>query len=513
MNGELDQFDSEYPCHSPKEKRWFLLRAVPLSYSEKGLVINHINITKQKLAELMFSELLESAPDAMVIANKKGNIQIVNNQTLKLFGYTTDELVGKNVETLMPERFRGKHPDHRADYNHDPKVRPMGGKLDLFGLRKDGSEFPIDVSLSPIKSEDGMLVIAAMRDVTERKQAENSLQEAYKEIKHLKNELQAENTYLREEIKSEHNFEEIIGSSPGLSHTLYKVNKVGPTDTTVLIEGETGTGKELIARAIHSISSRKDKPLFKLNCATIPSNLIESELFGHDKGAFTGAATKREGRFKMADGGTLFLDEIGELPLELQPKLLRVLQEGEFEPLGTSRTVKVDVRVIAATNRILKEEIIKDRFRKDLFYRLAVYTITVPPLRERIEDIQLLAQFFLQRYNKQMGKKIESIPDKTLHTLENHLWPGNIRELQNVIERGMIESEDNDLHLDFDHFSNISLDESVRTLADMEREYITNVLIKTNWRIEGSDGATEKLGLKPTTLRDRMKKHGITRPK
>jgi len=472
------------------------------------------NWTEESLlsSKEFFRSVLDSAPDGFVITNDKGIIKLVNTQTLKLFGYAKEELVGKNIETLMPERFRKKHIDHRSNYTKDPEVRPMGQKLELFGLRKDGNEFPIDVSLSPMKTREGMLVIASLRDVTERKQAEHSLQKAYQEIKHLKNKLQLENTYLREEIKLEHNFEEIIGSSPELSHTLYKVNKVGPTDTTVLIEGEACTGKELIARALHSISSRKDKPLIKLNCATIPSTLLESELFGHDKGAFTGADKQKIGRFKIADGATLFLDEIGELPLELQPKLLRVLQEGEFEALGTSRTVKVDVRIIAATNRTLQEEVVKDRFRKDLFYRLAIYTITVPPLRERVEDIPLLAQFFLQRYSKLMGKKIESIPNKTLRTLEKHSWPGNIRELQNVIERAMIESEDNDLRLDFDHFANISMDESVRTLADMEREYITNVLIKANWRIEGSGGATEKLGLKPTTLRDRMKRHGIIRP-
>jgi len=347
---------------------------------------------------------------------------------------------------------------------------------------------------------------------TELKQAHEQLQTAFSEIQQLKEQLQAENIYFREEIKLEHNFEEIIGQSEVLNYLLYKVEKVAPADTTVLILGETGTGKELIARAVHHASPRKDRPLVKVNCGVLPANLIESELFGHEKGAFTGATSKRIGRFELAHGATIFLDEIGELPLDLQVKLLRVLQEGEFERLGSSRQIKVDVRVIAATNRNLEEEIQAGRFRQDIYYRLNVYPLSVPPLRERPDDIPLLVQAFVQTFSKKLGKRIEKIPQKTMHTLQQYPWPGNVRELENVIERAMITTQDRTLRLELPQTPALTV-ETNKTLEEMEREYIVQVLKLKNWRIEGPKGTAIVLGLHPATLRSRMKKLGILKPR
>ena len=343
-----------------------------------------------------------------------------------------------------------------------------------------------------------------------RRQAERKLQKALTQIKQLKEQVEAECSYLREEIKLTHNFNEIIGNSDTLKHTLFKVEQVAKTDATVIILGETGTGKELIARAIHHASNRKGRPLIKLNCTTLPANLIESELFGHKKGAFSGAHAARTGRFELADKATLFLDEIGELPIELQPKLLRVIQEGEFEKIGSSQTIKSDVRVIAATNRDLEKEVKAGRFRKDLWFRLNVFPITVPPLRERKEDIPLLVNFFVNKFSKKIGKQIKSIPKRVMNALNNYDWPGNIRELENILERSVITSRNYSLNIELPRIKEMPF-ESNYTLDEMERRYIRDILDKSNWTIEGGRGASKKLGLKPSTLRNRMKKLGITR--
>jgi PAS domain S-box-containing protein len=352
-----------------------------------------------------------------------------------------------------------------------------------------------------------------MQDITERKQAELNLKTALSEIKQLKDNLEAERAYLQEEIKLEYNYENIIGQSDEINYVLYKVEQIAASDTTVLILGETGTGKELVARAVHSLSLRKNRALVKINCATLPSTLIESELFGHEKGAFTGAHTKQLGRFEIADGATLFLDEIGELPLELQPKLLRVIQDGEFERLGSSQTIKVDVRVIAATNRHLEEEVRKGRFREDLWYRLNIFPITVPPLRKRREDISLLVDAFVDKISKRLGKTIESIPTAVMNALQEYHWPGNIRELENVLERAVINSSGPKLHL-VDELKPPSrnLKMANQTLDDIEREYIVQVLEQTHWKVSGKDSAAEILGLDRSTLRARMQKLGIQKP-
>ncbi len=349
-----------------------------------------------------------------------------------------------------------------------------------------------------------------IQDITERKEAELNLLHALSEIEKLKDRLEAERAYLQDEITFRYNHENIVGQSEALAYVLYKVEQIAATDTTVLVLGETGTGKELVARSIHNLSLRKDHALIKINCAALPANLIDSELFGHEKGAFTGAHAKQRGRFEVANGKTLFLDEIGELPLDLQPKLLRVLQDGEFERLGSTKTIKVDVRVIAATNRHLEKEVREGRFREDLWYRLNIFPITVPPLRERSEDIPQLVDYFVKLISKRLGKSIAGIPTTVMEALQNYHWPGNIRELGNVLERAVINSSGPKLHLVDDlKKPNKGLTEPNQTLADIEREYIVRVLEQTQWKVSGKNSAAEILGLERSTLRARMRKLGI----
>ena len=382
------------------------------------------------------------------------------------------------------------------------------------------------------------LILLAIEDVTEREYYKRHLEElveqktseirmareeaekgrqaaetALYEIEKLREQLEAERAYLQEEIKLEYNHENIIGQSDGINYILYKVEQIAPSDTIVLVLGETGTGKELVARAIHELSLRKGRALMKVNCATLPSNLIESELFGHEKGAFTGAHAKHLGRFEVADGATLFLDEIGELPMELQAKLLRVIQDGEFERLGSSRTIKIDVRIIAATNRNLEEEVQKGRFREDLWYRLNVFPITMPPLRDRSDDIPLLVDFFVEKITKRMGKSIEIIPTRVMNALKDYQWPGNVRELENVIERAVINSSGPKLRLvDELKPSKRDLPAPRETLETVERNHILGILHQTQWKVSGKDGAAEILGLNRSTLRARMRKLGIGKP-
>ena len=340
------------------------------------------------------------------------------------------------------------------------------------------------------------------------------MHDALREVEQLKDRLQTENVYLQEEIKLEHNFDEIISTSKSFKKVLRNVEQVAVTDATVLILGETGTGKELIARALHTTSLRKERPLVKVNCAALPENLIESELFGHEKGAFTGAFSRKQGRFELADRGTIFLDEIGDLPLDLQAKLLRVLQEGEFERVGGTQTIKIDVRVIAATNRNLEESTRSGAFREDLFYRLNVFPITLPPLRERPEDIPLLVNHFIKKYEGKLGKKISQVPQKVMKTLQAYHFPGNVREVENIIERAIILARDETLQLDesFELLESPAAPaENVGTLAEIERSHIVSVLQETNWRIEGTKGAALRLGINPNTLRSRMQKLGIKR--
>jgi transcriptional regulator with GAF, ATPase, and Fis domain len=339
------------------------------------------------------------------------------------------------------------------------------------------------------------------------------LSTALSEIKTMKDQLEAENIYFRQEIKMRHKFAQILGQSDGLKYVLYRAEQVAPMNTTVLILGETGTGKELIAAAIHNMSPRKNRPLITVNCAALPASLIESELFGREKGAFTGADTRQVGRFEVANGSTLCLDEIGELPLEMQAKLLRVIQHNEFERLGSSHTIKVDVRIVATTNRNLEEEVRKGTFRQDLFYRLNVFPVTVPPLRQRKEDIPLMVQAFIERYSRKLGKQITSIQKETMKTLQDYPWPGNVRELENIIERAVILCPGPVLQLaDILEIQSPQFSSTVRTLEETERNQILKMLSETRWRIEGKNGAAAILGLHPSTLRARMHNLGVVRP-
>ena len=343
---------------------------------------------------------------------------------------------------------------------------------------------------------------------------ENAL--AFREIDSLKNQLKEEKLYLEEEIRTEYNFEEIIGNSSILKRVLQDVETVAATDSTVLIYGETGTGKELIAHAIHNLSRRRERTLVKVNCAAIPTGLLESEFFGHERGAFTGAIDRRIGRFELADHGTIFLDEVEDIPLELQSKLLRVLQEQEFERLGSSRTQRVDVRVVAATNSDLAELVAERKFRSDLYYRLNVFPINVPPLRERPEDIPLLVHFFANKFAQQMRKKIESVPKETMAALVSYTWPGNVRELQNLVERGVILSRGSSLEIPLTELKRSTRSSALAngsgTLEAVERDHILRVLSETRWVIGGPSGAAARLGMNRTTLNHRMRKLGISRP-
>ncbi len=373
----------------------------------------------------------------------------------------------------------------------------------------------IEVCVLPIELEAGRRLVV-VRDITALRGVERQLDEALAEVQDLKDRFEAEALYLQDEIRSDHNIEGIIGASPDLHAMLDAIQTVADTEATVLIRGETGVGKELVARAIHDLGSRRERPLVKVNCAALPANLVESELFGHEKGAFTGALARKKGRFELADGGTLFLDEIGELPLELQPKLLRALQEGEFERVGGTETLRADLRLLAATNRDLKAEVDRGNFRADLYYRLNVFPIDVPPLRERSGDIPLLASHFLTNIAAALGRTYDGFTRGSVEAMLRYPWPGNVRELRNVVERAALMSGGGavDLHRLLSGGATPegrSVQEG-RTLVDVERKHIEAVLSEVGWVIEGEQGAARILDMHPSTLRARMKKLGIRRP-
>ena len=535
----------------------------PMETAEGRVVISVIrDISDRKKAqeairrsEQQFRALFEFSPDAIIASDRDGHITETNPRVESMFGYERGELAGQSVDILVPERFRQSHPARRKEYGAAARVRPMGAGLELYGKRKDGSEFPVDIMLSPMETAEGRVVISVIRDISDRKKAQEALRRSeaqfralfefspdaiiasdregritevnarvesmfgYHEascsanpsisssrsgfatrirlaartmppqpafapwapglelygrrkdgsefpadimlgpvetedgrivlsvIRDLTEKREAEEAlrrselqkrYLEEELNTEARFEEIIGESVGLKRVLKLVETVSATDVTVLILGETGTGKEVIARAIHQLSPRNEHVMVKLNCAAIPAGLLESELFGHERGAFTGAIDRKIGRLELAHEGTLFLDEIGDLPLELQPKILRALQEKEFERLGSNKPIPVNVRLVAATNRDLAKMVAEGQFRSDLYYRLRVFPILLPPLRERREDIPLLVRYFVDRHARKLYKKIETIPEETMRALTRWDWPGNIRELENFIERAVI---------------------------------------------------------------------------
>jgi len=467
--------------------------------------------------EEKLGRLVNSAMDAIIELNHHLHVTRVNVAAEKVFGCVSQEMVGELFTRFLSSESR----ERLAKLIIELDLRPDGerytwiaGGLDARSAR--GDRFPAEATLSRFDVGREPFYTLILRNVNARLQARQKIRS-----------LTFETEYLREQIKELQNFDEIIGRSEAIARVLRDIEQVAETDATVLVLGETGTGKELFARALHKRSRRREQPLIKVNCATMPANLIESELFGHEQGAFTGATKKREGRFALADGGTIFLDEIGELPIDLQPKLLRVLQEGEFEPVGSSRTQKVDVRVIAATNRDLQQATREGKFREDLYYRLNVFPIELPPLRERGNDIALLAGKFTHRFAQRMGRSITALSDDCLGRLRAYSWPGNVRELQNVIERAVITARDGKLNLDralpetasepsVSSAASADTAPRVRTakeLEALERANLLAALNATGWRVAGDNGAAQLLGMKPTTLSSRIKALGIERPR
>ncbi len=472
---------------------------------EEVLARVHTHLTVQRLRremaerEARLTAIVTSAMDAILTFGADGCVTLFNPAAETVFGRAAAEILGQPLDSLLSEPLRKVVRDYQQ--RGEPRLWVPEG---LHALRAGGKPFPVEATLSRATTAGQALYTMILRDIEARKQAEAEF-----------NRLHGLNLYLQNEIQAEHDFEEMVGASAALRAVLREVETVAGTQATVLVTGETGTGKELIARAIHNRSARQAKPLIKLNCATIPASLAESELFGHEKGAFTGALARKLGRFELANGGTLFLDEVGELPLDLQAKLLRVLQEGEFERVGGSQTLKTDVRVIAATNRDLEQRCREGQFRPDLYYRLNVFPIQSPALRDRCEDVPLLVRHFVQKYAASLGKTIETVPLATLARLQTYSWPGNVRELQHVIERAVIVSRG--ATLEFGDWLREPTAEtgpgkaSVTTLEEMEREHILKTLEITGWRVSGENGAARLLGLKATTLEARMKKLGIER--
>jgi PAS domain S-box-containing protein len=454
-------------------------------------------------SERRYRDLYEEAPNAYVAIGGDRRLLSVNHRATQLLGVPASELVGRPVLTLFAETPAGRPQAEEALRSGFDGREISGRELEM--RRRDGSPLWVSVWMRPLRGADGRIpaVHSIWVDITTRVRAEAE-----------RASLQQQNLYLQEEIKSDHNFEEIVGRSPALLAMHDKVSRVAPTDATALITGETGTGKELIARAIHSHGHRAAKPLIKLNCAALPAGLIESELFGHEKGAFTGALARRIGRFELADGGSLFLDEVGDLPLETQAKLLRVLQEREIERLGGGTPIPIDVRIISATNRDLLEDVRAGKFREDLYYRLSVFPIALPPLRDRVEDIPLLVRFLVDKFATRTGRRLDGVSPETMRRLVAYPWPGNIRELENVIERAAILATGPTLEVDAELATGPSVraeDPSDCSLEAVERRHIIAVLRQTHWVIDGPRGAAQVLGLHPNTLRSRLKKLGVTR--
>ena len=507
-----------------------------IAENEAALNTEKLMIENLQKSEKRYHTVYTIAPLAFVTWDHDCKVTDWNDQAQNLFGWSREEVLGKvffdflvpesertMVEEIVGKLLKGTLPSYAVnqnltksgetvlcEWNNSMLYDSAGNVTEVISLALDITE------KKRIEDVLRKTNVELEQEVVEHKQTEEELRKALEEIEKLKEQLQADYTYLREEIKLEHNFNEIIGESNALKYVLFKIEQIANIDTTVLILGETGTGKELVARAIHNMSPRKNRPLVKVDCATLPPNLIESELFGHEKGSFTGSQERNIGRFELAHGSTIFLDEIGELPLELQSKLLRVIQDGEFERLGSSSSIKVDVRIIAATNRNLEKEIRKGNFRQDLWYRLNVFPITVPPLRQRVEDLHLLVNAFVNKFSKKIGKTIEKITQDNMNILKNYSWPGNVRELQNVIERAVINTQGSTLCLADKLESPLDVEVTTnrrKNLKIVEHDCIINVLEETNWKIEGKNGAAAILGLNPSTLRSRMRNLGIRRNK
>jgi PAS domain S-box-containing protein len=523
-NAGLQGMLSAWRIEPAGDKRQYAL-LVFTETAEYSRAVNKLN-QLQKTHEL----ILNSVGEGIYGVDAQGNTTFVNDAATQILGWRAEDVIGKSLHDIHHHSY----PDGRPYPSSEcPIYRAFtDGEIhrgdDEFFWRTDGAPVPVEYTSTPIR-ENGELkgAVVVYRDITERRKNEQQREAAYLEIKNLKELLERERDYLRDEINVTANFGEIIGDSQALRRTLTQVEAVARTSASVLILGESGVGKEVIARAIHANSGRADKPLVKVNCASIPKELFESEFFGHVRGSFTGAHRDRVGRLHLADGGTLFLDEVGEIPLDLQGKLLRALQEQEFERVGDDKTIKVDVRIVAATNRDLKAEVESGSFRMDLYYRLSIFPVEVPPLRERIEDIGPLAMQFLRNICQECGRDPIKLTRQQLDQLSSYGWPGNIRELRNIIERAVILTKGQRLRLDLampDHIrrdrsasqSPVRPAEKTKLLTDadfreQEKMNMIAVLKNTNWRISGSDGAAELLGVKPSTLAYRMKVYCINK--
>ena len=485
----------------------------------------YTEISEEARANFKYRTLYRSTPAMLHTIDGDGRIVTVTDHWLQKLGYTRKEVLGRPISDFFVET-------ERKLYGNRKRLRDMINEGDFSNIERqlvtrDGKILDLVISSISLRDANGDIsrMLVASKDVTERNRVERKLRQTLAENARLREELELERDYLREEVNVALNFGRIVGTSPALKQMLSRVEAVANTPASVLLLGESGVGKELVAREIHMQSPRANGPLVKVNCASIPKELFESEFFGHVKGAFTGAVRDRIGRFQLADGGTIFLDEVGEIPLELQGKLLRVLQESEFERVGDDVTRSVDVRVVAATNRVLEELIVEGEFREDLFYRLSVFPVNVPPLRERGDDVIQLAQHFLEQAARDFGRDPMTLTQSQAEKLRRYDWPGNVRELKNVIERAVILSPGNVLRLD-KSMPDPRPDEDVRDaskqaadsvlsedeMREFQKRNIIAALKQSNWRVSGAGGAAEILGVKPTTLADRIRTYGIQKP-
>ena len=505
--GHLSVLDTKPMAKDPRAISLFEIFAARATAEQRRLKAEReIRSREEQLATM-----LETAMDAILVLDRELKAVRVNLAAQRVFGCTAEDLIAESIHDFLVKESAARVETFARELETRPKgQQQLWVPQDFVARRWDHSVFPAEATLSRFENRGQIFFTLILRNTDERVEAERQIQLLTQDVE-----------YLREAMRELPGHDDLLGRSDCMQAVFTAIKQVAKTDTTVLIAGETGTGKELVARSIHRASDRADKPMIVVNCAAVPANLIESEFFGHERGAFTGAATRREGRFSLANGGTIFLDEIGELPLELQPKLLRVIQEGEYEPLGSTKTVKVDVRLVTATNRDLKQMTAQGRFREDLYFRLNVFPIRIPALRERGRDVEQLAIAFAQRFARRMGKHVGPLTDDQLKRLRGYDWPGNVRELQNVIERAIILTASGELQLDRamsgftpavsgpspasapDADSDRIL--TARELEEVERANIVRALESCRWRISGENGAARLLGIPPSTLSSRMK--------